>query len=31
MNLSEGCAWLVFAGLVQARYLRHRNSPPELF
>ncbi len=30
MNLIEGCAWLVFAALVLARYLPHRNSPLEL-
>ncbi len=30
LNLIEGCVWLVFAGQVLARYLRHRHSPLEL-
>ena len=30
LNLAEGCVWLVFAGLVLGRYLRHRHSPLEL-
>src|SRR5689334_13379304 len=30
-NLCEGCAWLVFAGLVLGRSLRNRRSPIELW
>ena len=29
-NLFEGAAWVVFAGLVGRRYLRHRRSPLEV-
>ena len=30
LNLVEGSLWMVFAGLVMRRYLRHRQSPLEL-
>lgn len=30
LNLIEGSLWLVFAGLVSRRWLRHRRSPQEL-
>jgi multisubunit Na+/H+ antiporter MnhE subunit len=30
-NVVEGCLWLLLAGLVLRRYLRHRNSITEPF
>ncbi len=29
-NVTEGCLWLLFAGLVLRRYLKHRRSTIEL-
>jgi hypothetical protein len=30
-NVAEGCFWILFAGLVLRRYLKHRRSTTELF